>query len=239
LARYKEKIGFLSVPEYIFHTRSRQSVTGVTFGSLIGQEPDTVRRQHFIKPILATLVVAAFAACAHAGGGSNPTYDGVVDFGGQLLHLDDGCLSVGGTVVSGSFFENLKRIDVGGRLEYRKHGKVVTEYPESVTTSIRIVGDQCAAFPNSPSSVFNGDSYSLKFAVAWKDGMRLRPAVLSPGVARCVGYSSVTIPPRNYAIPSITCQMTVESKGIPLLDHLIVSVFAADGNRITRLSAAP
>jgi hypothetical protein len=31
----------------------------------------------------------------------------------------------------------------------------------------------------------------------------------------------------------------VDSKGVPLGDHLIVSIFAPDGRRLTRLSARP
>lgn len=190
--------------------------------------------------LLLALLICTFSFAAHARGRNSSTYDGVVDFGAQLLHLDDGCLSVDGTVTSGNFFEDLKRTDIGGRLEYRKHGRVVTEYPESLTTSIRLMGDRCAAaLSNSPSSVFNGDSYSLKFEVEWKHEMQLRPAVLSPVVAHCVGYSSVTVPGKDLTIPSITCQMTVDSKGVPIVDHLIVSIFAGDGKRLTRISAAP
>jgi hypothetical protein len=40
-------------------------------------------------------------------------------------------------------------------------------------------------------------------------------------------------------VSSLLCQLTVESKGIPLGEHLIVSVFAPDGKRLTRLSARP
>jgi hypothetical protein len=176
---------------------------------------------------------------ADARGRNETTYDGTVDFGAQLLHLDDGCLALDGRVTSGTFFDDLKRTEIGSRFEFRKRGRVVTEYPESLTTSIRIAGDQCTAtLSNRPSSIFRGDSFSLKFQVEWKDGMQLRPAVLSPLVAHCVASSSI-IPGQDVTIPSITCQMTVDSKGVPLADHLIVSVFAADGKRLTRLSAGP
>lgn len=174
-----------------------------------------------------------------ARGKSSPTYDGAVDFGSQLIHLDDGCLALDGRVTSGTFFDDLKRTEVGRRFEFRKRGKVVTEYPQLLTTSIRIAGDRCAALSNSPASVFRGDSYSLKFQVEWKDGMQLRPATLSPVSARCVGSNSIPIPSQDYTIPVITCQLTVDSKGVPLADHLIVSLFTADGQRLTRLSAAP
>jgi hypothetical protein len=196
-------------------------------------------RRRYHRGVLLILVVALFPLGVHAGGKSNPTYDGAIDFGPQLLHMDDGCLALNGTVTSGTFFDDLKRMDAGNRFEFTKSGRVVTDYPESLTTSIRVVGQCAATLSNPPSSVFHGDSYSLRIEVEWKDGMQLRPAELSPDAARCTGYSSIPIPRRNYTIPSITCQLTVESKGVALADHLIVSVYAADGKRLTRLSARP
>ena len=192
------------------------------------------------RMVFLAMLIAMFPMAAHARSRNTSTYSGVVDFGAQLLYLDDGCLSVEGTVSAGRFFDDLTRRDVHGHLEYRKHGRAVTEYPESLATSIRIVGDRCTdALSSSPSAIFRGDSYSVRFEVEWKDGMQLRPAVLSPDAARCVGYSSATIPGGTPTIPSISCQITVDSKGVPLADHLIVSIFAGDGKRLTRLSAAP
>jgi hypothetical protein len=197
-------------------------------------------RYGYLTGILLTFVMGAFPIAAHAGGKSNATYDGDIAFGSQLLYLDDGCLSVDGTVTSGTFFDNLKRTDLGGRFQYKKQGRVVTEYPASLTTFIRLVGDKCAAeLSNAPSAVFSGDSFSVKLAVEWKEGMELRPATLSPVIAHCVGATSVAIPHQDFTIPSVTCQLTIDSKGVPLADHIIVSVFGADGIRLTRLSAAP
>jgi hypothetical protein len=196
-------------------------------------------RHRCLQSLSLVILVGTFSVCGDARGRNDATYDGTVDFGAQLLHLDDGCLSVNGSLKSGNFFDDLKRIDIANGFEYRKSGKVVSEYPESLTTSIYIAGDRCArALSNSPSSIFHDGSYSLKFQVEWKEGMQLRPAVLSPVTARCVGYSSIAIPSQE-TIPSITCQLTVESKGIPLRDHLIVSIFSADGTRLTRMSARP
>jgi hypothetical protein len=201
---------------------------------------DTVSRYRHPATILLALIVVLFPTGASAGARSSSTYDGTIDFGAQLLHLDDGCLALNGTVTSGNFFQDLRRIEVGNRFEYRKQGKVVTEYPESLTTSIRIEGDPCnAALSNSPSAIFQGDSYSVKLQVEWKDGMELRPAVLSPVAAHCTASTSTPIPKRDYTIPYVTCEMTVDSRGVPLGDHLIVSVFTADGKRLTRLSAGP
>jgi hypothetical protein len=171
---------------------------------------------------------------------SNAVYDGAVGFGSQLVHLEDGCLDLDGTITSGTFFDDLKRTEIGNRFEFRKRGRIVTEYPESLTTSIHIAGNRCAdTLSNRPSSIFHGDSFTLKFQLEWKDGLQLRPAGGSPLVAQCTGSSSTPIPRQDFTIPLITCKLTVDSKGIPLNNHLIVSVFAEDGTRLTRLSAAP
>jgi hypothetical protein len=140
-------------------------------------------------------------------------------------------------------YTSLRRTDVGGELQYKKRGRVVKEYPESLTTSIHLIGRCPAEFGHSPTSIFRGHSYGLKFEVNWKHEMQMRPAVLSPVTAQCVGYSAVVIPAgdlvTDVAVPSDDCQMTVASKGVPLGDHLIVSIFTANGTPLTRISAAP
>ena len=193
-----------------------------------------------LRGILVTLLSGMFPLGANAGPRGNPTHDGQIDFGAQLLHLNDGCAAIHGNVTAGTFFDDLKRIDNGGRLEFRKRGKIVTQYPESLTTFVHIGGDPCASgMSNSPSAIFEGNSYSLKLEVYWKHDMQMRPAALMPAAAHCIGYSSITFPGENLTTPSITCQMTVNSKGVPLEDHLIVSIITADGRPLTRISAAP
>jgi hypothetical protein len=198
-----------------------------------------MNRRRTVPGVLVALLVGLLPVGAPARTRNNQTYDGVVNFGSQLLYLDEGCLSVDGAIASGSFFENLKRSDSGIQPEYRKGNELVTEYPESLTASIRIIGNQCTAASGAHSPIFNGDSYSLSFEVDWKSGFQLSPA---PVVARCVGSSVLTNPSGDGDIitaPLLTCQLTVASKGVPLADHLIVSVLASDGKLLTRLSAAP
>jgi hypothetical protein len=199
-----------------------------------------VRPSHGHGKIFLVLIVALLPLTASARGKRSATYDGSIDFAAQLLQLDDGCLSVDGEITSGTFFADLKRIDLGSRPEYRKGNRVVTEYPESLTTSVRVAGDQCAHSISSwPSSIFGGNSYSLAFEVEWKDGMQMRPAAMSAATIHCVGSRAFINPSMDVTVPSVTCQLKVESKGVPLADHLIVSIFSADGRRLTRLSAAP
>jgi hypothetical protein len=197
-------------------------------------------RLRHVRGILAILAIGIFPLAATAGGKGDPTYDGTVDFGAQVLQLDDGCLAVDGKITSGEFFDDLKRVEVGRQFEFRKHGRAVKQYPDSLTTSILIAGGQCeSSLSNSASSIFHGNSFALRFQVDWKDGMQMRPAALSPVAAHCTSYSSIHAPGQELTAPSILCQLTVDSKGVPLGDHLIVSIFASDGKRLTRLSARP
>jgi len=198
-----------------------------------------MNRRRTLPGILAAFLAGLLPVAAQARAKNNQTYDGAVSFGSQLLYLDEGCLSVDGAIASGSFFENLKRSDSGILPEYRKGNELVTEYPESLTASIRIIGNQCNAASGAHSPIFNGDSYTLSFEVDWKNGFELSRV---PVTARCAG-SSVLINPSGdgdiITAPLLTCQLTVASKGVPLANHLIVSVLGSDGKLLTRLSAAP
>jgi hypothetical protein len=197
-------------------------------------------KPRFPHALLVALLIAAFTTAARAGGKNSPSEYGKVDFGAQELQFADGCVFVDGKLTSGSFFEDLKRTDTRGRFEFKRSGQTVTDYPDSLTTSIRLVGDRCAAaLSNSPAAIFNGNSFALKFQLEWKHDMQLRPAALTSTVEHCDAYKSVVLPRRDVSVPTIVCEMTVDSRGVPLLDHLIVSVFASDGTRLTRLSAAP
>jgi hypothetical protein len=186
------------------------------------------------------LLAGMFSTAASAAGKGSAAYDGTVDFGRQVVQLDDGCVSVDGQIASGAFFDDLTRVEVGRQFEFRKHGRAVMEYPDFLTASILIGGGGCeSTSPDSGSSIFHGNSYALRFQVEWKDGMQLRPAALSPVAAECTGYSRIDALGQELAGPSILCRLTVDSKGVSLGDHLIVSIFAPDGKRLTRLSARP
>ena len=197
-------------------------------------------RARLLCGILLLLVIGTLPMAAKAGGNGSAAYDGAVDFGAQVIQLDDGCLAVDGNMASGAFFEDLKRVEIGRQFEFRKHGRAVSEYPDSLTTSILIAGGHCeSALSNSDSSVFQGNAYRLRFQVDWKEGMQLRPAALYPVAARCTGYSPIKEPGHELASAAVLCQLTVNSRGVPLGDHLIVSIFSVDGKRLTRLSARP
>lgn len=221
--RYRPHIYFIYRPTQIF-------VFGVK----------NMTRSRCLLLASALLMVALQPVVVIAGGRTVSISDTQILFGSQLLHSDQDCLFVDGNVTSETFFYDLKRIDAGGKFAYRKGGQAISTYPTALSTSIRVMGNQCGPMPAAESSaIFSRNSYSLKFKVSWKDGMELRPATFSASAASCHGFNSTTIPDRGYSIPTVTCQLMVDGAGVPLTDHLIVSVFTPDGELLTRLSAAP
>jgi hypothetical protein len=212
----------------------------VTQSTGIATQRTKLRPGQWRCKLAAIFLLGIFPVAASAGGNGNAVYDGTIQFGPQVVQLGDGCAAVDGGIASGAFFDDLKRVEVGRQFEFTKHGHAVKEYPDSLSTSILIVGGPCESTLSNPASlIFQGKSYALRFQVDWKDGMQLRPATLSPVSARCTGYSSIQSGDRRSAVASLLCQLTVASRGVPLGDHLIVSIFAPDGTRVARLSARP
>lgn len=188
-----------------------------------------------IRALLCALAVL-FVVSTYVRGGSRRPHGGVIDFPPQIVQLKSGCLWIDGTLASGAFFEGLERKDHDGIFEYRNSGgKRLTDYPQSVVASIRILDDQCVPALSSSRVSLGRKSYSFSFQIAWKTGVQVRPALLSATGVHCTGSPGTG----EALMPPMTCQMTVKSGGTPLSDHLIVSVFGSDGARLTRLSTGP
>ena len=180
------------------------------------------------------LLVSIVPIASGARSRNSQAYNGLVKFGPQIVQMEDGCLWIDGGVSSGTFFRGLKRDDKNSPPEYSNGSSIVVSYPESLTASIRILNDQCVA--EDASSPWTGHSFT--FDVSWKNGVQLTPALLSPGGVHCDNLSAIS-ETQVVIAPPMECQMTIRSEGVPLINHLIVSVYAADGKRLTRLSAAP
>ena len=210
-----------------------------------------------IRVFVCICVFGLIGFRTNAGGGIEQPHNGVVDFPPQIVQIKSGCLWIDGTLASGHFFDGLRRKQLDGLPQYTSGGKVLMVYPESVVASIRILNDQCvpdsadsqssmvrdgalSAIANTAGSpIADGETRQLTFQIAWKDGLQLTPILLSPVDVHCKGSSSEQSLAQSMPAPPMTCQITIKSAGIPLSDHLVVSVFGPTGERLTRLSAAP
>jgi hypothetical protein len=166
-------------------------------------------------------------------------YHGAVNFGPQVVPLAGSCLWVDGGMTSGSFFDGLERRQSGTSSEYRKGSDVIREYPESVTVAVRFLNQCAKPMSDSDFADFADLAGRMVFRVDWKAGLQVTPAVLSPIAAGCIRSMQSVVGNAPLPIPSVTCHISIPSKGIPLENHLIVSVFSRSGARLTRLSAAP
>jgi hypothetical protein len=189
------------------------------------------------------LILNAVELASGAGhsGKHREVYKGEILFSPQVLRVDDGCIAFGGAVTSGDYFRDFERIENGNNIEFRKHGQLITEYPESLTLSIRIAGSRCdeSSWDLAPSFFQNGSAEALKFQGEWKEGMRLRPVEGLTVVSHSRKSSSIHFPDRDLTTYAVEYHIDVNSKGVPLSNHLIISVLTPDGKRLVRLSAAP
>ena len=187
---------------------------------------------------LVLLILGMFPIEGVAGDKSKSAQDGTIDFGAQYGRLDGGCIGFSGVVSSGTFFNHLKRTGTDGHVEFTKDNRMVTEYPESLRVEIRIAGGPCGpGHPELRPSILAVDADPLRFRVEWKEGMQLKPAIQGPIAVHC-SYSPGS-PWPGFGLTVKTCQMAVDGKGVPLVDHLIVSLLTANGTTLVRLSAAP
>jgi len=173
----------------------------------------------------------------------NPDDRNTLDFGVQRLILNGKCFFGGGNVEGGDFFSGLRRKESPDGFRFYKRGRLVSEYPDQLSITLRVSKFRCTAqgAPRDLELLVLSDDFlsSLKFKVEWKVGTRLRPV---DGFV-LLGYKHLR---ENLSFSSdssqddvVQYQMTLTSKGIPLSDHLIVSVFNSDDTLFVRLSAAP
>lgn len=151
-------------------------------------------------------------------------------------------------LTAGDFFEGMERSTVNGLDQYRKEGRRVEAYPTEILVVVLIVPlrrDQDVPQWSKlmPDPEFGRNfAASLKFDLRWKRGFEMRSADrLSlefrkgssvEGLSLVSGPNAMHLDANEWA-----WEMRVASKDVPLTDHLVITINARDGSRLTRLSA--
>jgi hypothetical protein len=187
----------------------------------------------------ALLILLASLLCGIAVSSvepKTPPYKRVVPIGTAIAR--DGALCIGfvGSMTSGDFFDGLEATGTdAGRRFYSGH-REITEFPEELTVEIKARVVDCSVSP--PHPVIDEAARKLvsviNFKVEWKKGFQQQPVE---------GFSLKVFPPVPGPMSEVapdpdvwTYSITVESKNIPMTDHLIVSINSGNGKLLTRLS---
>ena len=159
----------------------------------------------------------------------------VLLMGKWTLIFDDQRILLSAGMIAGDFFDQLeRRKTANGELFFIMHSKPVTDYPRSVTVKLfgnswelgdTVFDKRC---PGNAAALMS----SLRFKAEWKTGLSMRPV------------SKMTVRPlkKDEMVPYPSLwgyELDISSKGVPLTDHLVVSVFGRDSSPVVRFSGAP
>jgi len=178
------------------------------------------------------------------------TYSRVIlgPYGGHFS-VDGDCVSVSPELTSGNFFEGLQWLKTKSAEEFYKGGQRVVSFPGSIDVVLAIYMHPCSAkLPSGLSADKLSDlCHSLLIEASWKRGDESRPAeVVTPfkmtkgpftqaELLSAVGINKGLLPQtRQYPGYGAGLSASFASIGIPLTDHLVISIFSAEHKFLTR-----
>ncbi|HWF93171.1 MAG TPA: hypothetical protein VN684_12855 [Terriglobales bacterium] len=160
-------------------------------------------------------------------------YEKEVFFGLTQIQTNDGCVNMTVAVSAGDFFWHLQKIQNGDAVEFRKGSQVVTAFPENISVTLQVSDpglgiDMYCRGKSAIQMKTIGDfalMKSLQFKAFWERNSQIRDAV----ELSVQGHSSLIY--RIYVL-------SIQSRDVPLTDHLILSVFDGAGNKVATFSLA-
>lgn len=167
--------------------------------------------------------------------------------GGVFLQTDgtlseNTCFRLAGRVVSGHFFDNLKRVDDNQGTTFIRGKNSITEFPDQLKLLFVIRDFPCPAQMHDASSrvyLTREIMSKLHLSLFWKRGVELRPA---EGF-KIAHFSISAIPPYAKELAGElperlqwSYELDIPSAGIPLTDSLVLVVRREDGRLAARVA---
>lgn len=169
-------------------------------------------------------------------------YDGGVFFETDGSFPNGVCFRVNGRMISGDFFDDLKRIDTDQGTTFQRGTETVSKFPNSVTVLLAI-RDFCPAEVQEMGTrpyLTQKMVDDLRLSIYWKHGVDLKPVKgvkeIDARVDRMQPYAAslaAELPPRY----EWSYELTVPSAGTSLLDSLAFVFRTPDGRIAARVAA--
>jgi hypothetical protein len=204
------------------------------------------RRRLVCLAIACLLHLAAPSPSGWAGPPRGKTvwnYDGGVSLATEGEIPDGPCFRLGGHLVAGKFFDNLRREDTTSGTLYRRGNEIVTEFPELMQLRLFVHDWPCAnALQQTGARLYLTKTMitSMRVSFSWKHGMELRPAreikLINAEAHQILPYAfelAKDLPERYEWF----FDFDVPSKGQPLTDSLVIVFTNASGRIIARVAA--
>lgn len=129
------------------------------------------------------------------------------------------------------YFQDVRKNRVNGSMRFERHGEVLENFPDELT--LHLVFSPTYLLASCTAAVRQFDPGKIKFKAAWRNGARMLPA-----------EGTVVLSEREQ--PSIWCEVNcgefwvyelrIESSGVPLTDHLEITIEAESGIRVAQFT---
>jgi hypothetical protein len=167
-------------------------------------------------------------------------YDPTRELSDQEITVEDGCLVFVGEMTAGDFFKGLESKKKRKRVEFKKNGVSIREYPDELNVLIRIAGADCyKGKPGVPPALVKDDSGTqFSFVLKWLNGEQVSPAEHSVPIVKRVRPTSYTLS-EKHLVEILEYRFVVSSKNVPLTSRLQVAVTAEGGKVKAQISGGP
>jgi hypothetical protein len=181
----------------------------------------------FVPFLLLLIPFGAFSAAPFQAPAQTVEYKEVVPLSSGQVRDRDVCVNFSPVMASGDFFDGLQRHETPSGDEFHKNSRLVTNFPEQLTVQLQLSISVCDADIYTPAPA-PGFVSGIRFRAQWKRGLAMRP-VTELRVQR-VAITSEEGDSRLLFL------LKIRDQGVPLTDHLIISVISPQGKLLSRMS---
>lgn len=161
--------------------------------------------------------------------------------------LPDGtAVSIGGALFQADFFDQLEEKKNADSIMFVKNGKMVEFFPSEMQLRLSVFPAPSFDFKTHRITQENLSAESLsglRFLGFWKNGLEMRPVEsLSLLTMSAVEQKSILFPlwpqlPETYQYQVWVFEFRVQTQGVPITDHFILTIETSTKQRLARLSA--
>jgi hypothetical protein len=146
------------------------------------------------------------------------------------------CVPLQVAMTSDDFFQGLRASAGLGRRFY-KHGAPITEFPAQTTIFVRASMLGCSQFPYIPVTSDDARDFmgNLNFTLEWESPDLQRKPVEGFGVKLAPPLPSVW-PENDKPIRVWSYILNVTTKGVPLADELIITIYSETSKQVSRMA---
>ncbi|HTV58789.1 MAG TPA: hypothetical protein VMJ93_07940 [Verrucomicrobiae bacterium] len=171
-----------------------------------------------------------------AGQARNAAYSRVVTVDHVMYRKGNRCAAFASFIRSDDFFEGLQAAETAAGRTFHRQGEAVTVFPDTLFIDIDSSLSDCSTFPPIPAAEADSEAFiaGLTFKAWWKVGFKERPAkiIFIKEVQPPISALSESEP----ASPISTLTLKVDSRGVPLTDHLVIEIYSKDGTFLCRMA---